>query len=171
MSPAISVIIPVYNCEKYLTQCIESVLNQTFQDFELILVDDGSHDSSPDICDNFRQKDERIQVIHKPNGGVSSARNEGIKVARGEYITFVDSDDYIEEEMMEYLYGQAQEHLADIVVSGLLMEYWDNGTIKETKVYRIQNSKKYSAKELLEEWGQTFPMICMCGPCCKLFKY
>lgn len=119
MSPAISVIIPVYKCEKYLAQCIESVLNQTFQDFELILVDDGSLDSSPQICDEYAQKDVRIQVIHKKNGGVSSARNEGIKVARGEYITFIDSDDYIDAEMFQGLYEKIKLNEGDLIISGL----------------------------------------------------
>lgn len=170
MSPAISVIIPVYKCEKDLVQCIESVLNQTFQDFELILIDDGSPDSSPRICDEYMQKDNRIQVIHKKNAGVSSARNEGIKVVKGEYITFIDSDDYIDAEMFECLYKQAKEHLADIVVSSLVMEKWENGGITEKSIYKIQSSKAYDSKELLEKWGQDFPAICMCGPWCKLYK-
>lgn len=170
MSPAISVIIPVYKCEKYLVQCIESVLNQTFQDFELILVDDGSPDFSPQICDEYKKKDNRIQVIHKENGGVSSARNEGIKVSRGEYITFIDSDDYVDAEMFEYLYKKAKEYLTDIVVSGLVMDKWKNDEITEKTIYKIQNSKVYTSKELLEEWGQRFPSICMCGPWCKLYR-
>ncbi len=170
MRAAISVIIPVYKCEKYLVQCIESVLSQTFQDFELILVDDGSPDSSPQICDEYAKKDARIQVIHKENGGVSSARNEGIKVAKGEYITFIDSDDYVDAEMVEHLYRYAKEHLTDIVVSGLVMEKWSNGEITEKSIYKIENSKLYNPKELLQEWGQEFPDICMCGPWCKLYK-
>ena len=94
-NPTISVIVPVYNTEKYLQHCIDSVLAQTFTDFELILVDDGSTDSSPAICDEYAKKDIRVRVFHKENGGVSSARNVGIEKAEGEWICFVDGDDYI----------------------------------------------------------------------------
>ncbi len=98
--PQISVIVPVYNVEKYLSRCIDSILNQTFSDFELILVDDGSPDQSGKICDEYALKDSRVKVIHKKNGGVSAARNTGIDEAVGEYIMFVDSDDYIDENML-----------------------------------------------------------------------
>lgn len=101
--PVISVIVPVYNVEKVLYHCIESILNQTFDDFELILVDDGSTDNSGKICDEYSEKDNRIRVIHKPNGGVSSARNAGIEAAKGEYICFVDSDDYLESNYLKEL--------------------------------------------------------------------
>ena len=90
-----SVIVPIYKIEKYLSRCIDSVLAQTFGDYELILVDDGSPDNSPKLCDKWAEKDKRVKVIHKPNGGVSSARNEGLKVAKGEYICFCDSDDEV----------------------------------------------------------------------------
>lgn len=101
--PVISVIVPVYNVEKVLYHCIDSILNQSFSDFELILVDDGSTDNSGKICDEYSEKDNRIRVIHKPNGGVSSARNAGIEAAQGEYICFVDSDDYLESNYLEKL--------------------------------------------------------------------
>lgn len=96
-----SVIVPVYKVEKYLSACIESVLNQTFADFELILVDDGSPDGCPDICDSYKEKDERIKVVHKPNGGLASARRAGIKVATGDYVLNLDSDDLIENDTLE----------------------------------------------------------------------
>ncbi|MGM9658371.1 MAG: glycosyltransferase family 2 protein [Eubacteriales bacterium] len=99
--PLISIIVPVYNTEKYLSKCIESILAQTYTNFELILVDDGSPDRCPGICDEYAEKDIRIKVIHKENGGVSSARNCGLDIASGEYIGFVDSDDYIEPKMYE----------------------------------------------------------------------
>ena len=95
MNPAISVIVPVYNTEKYLRRCIDSILSQTFTDFELLLINDGSTDSSGEICDQYAAKDERIRVFHKENGGVSSARNVGLDEAKGEWIAFVDSDDYL----------------------------------------------------------------------------
>ena len=90
-----SVIVPVYKVEKYLPNAIESVLNQTFSDFELILVDDGSPDRCPEICDNYKEKDSRIKVVHKPNGGLASARRAGIKLAEGDYVLNLDSDDRI----------------------------------------------------------------------------
>ena len=90
----ISVIVPIYNTEKYLARCIESILCQTYTNLEIILVDDGSPDSCPRICDEYAEKDERIKVIHKPNGGLSDARNSGLKIANGEYVIFLDSDDY-----------------------------------------------------------------------------
>lgn len=110
----ISVIIPVYNVEKYLNQCIESIINQTYKNLEIILIDDGSTDNSGEICENYSKKDPRIKVIHQKNSGVSSARNKGIDIATGKYINFIDSDDYIEEDMIEYLYGLLQQENADI---------------------------------------------------------
>ena len=98
--PQISIIVPVYNSEKYLGACIDSILSQSFRDIELILVDDGSRDSSPRICDDYAQKDGRVKVIHKANGGVSAARNDGLDIAKGEYVTFIDSDDWVEREFL-----------------------------------------------------------------------
>lgn len=100
----ISVIVPVYKVERYIDECIESIRNQTYGDLEIILIDDGSPDSCPSICDNYARNDDRIKVIHKKNGGLSSARNVGIKVSSGQYITFVDSDDVLDFSMIETLY-------------------------------------------------------------------
>lgn len=102
--PLVSVIIPVYNVENYIHECINSVLDQTYQNIEVILIDDGSSDRCPEICDEYVEKDSRVRVIHKTNGGLSDARNCGIKNAMGEYLTFVDSDDCIAKEMIETLY-------------------------------------------------------------------
>lgn len=110
----ISVIIPVYNNEQYLSRCIDSVINQTYKNLEIILVDDGSTDNSGKICDEYALKDNRIKVIHKENGGVSSARNVGLDIAKGEYIGFVDSDDYIEKDMYEFLYNLILNNNVDI---------------------------------------------------------
>lgn len=99
----ISVIVPVYNVEKYLNRCVDSLINQTYKNLEIILVDDGSTDSSPRICDDYKKKYEAVKVIHKKNGGLSSARNTGIKQASGDYIGFVDSDDWVAEDTYEYL--------------------------------------------------------------------
>ena len=111
----ISVIIPVYNVENYLRECIESVLNQTFRDFEVILVDDGSTDSSGDICDEYVEKDERVTVIHQKNGGLSVARNTGLSEANGKYVYFLDSDDYISENALATLLNIAENDSSDIV--------------------------------------------------------
>lgn len=116
MLPKISVIIPVYNVEKYLHRCVESVLNQTFQDFEIILINDGSTDPSGQICDEFTQKDSRITVIHKNNARVSAARNDGLKVAKGEYVSFIDSDDWIEPDMYQVMIQKAEELNLDFIM-------------------------------------------------------
>jgi glycosyltransferase involved in cell wall biosynthesis len=115
----ISVIIPVYNTEKYLQECIDSVLSQTFTDFECILVDDGSPDNSGKICDEYAKKDKRIRVIHKENGGVSSARNAGLDIAQGEWIIFVDSDDWVDEKYLEFLYDNAIKNNVDVSICGV----------------------------------------------------
>ena len=113
-SPTISVIVPVYNAEKTLRRCVDSILAQTFEDFELILINDGSKDQSGDICDEYAAKDSRVKTIHKTNGGVSSARNAGLRIAQGEYIAFIDSDDYIDN---DYLLG-FKHYDADLIISG-----------------------------------------------------
>lgn len=102
--PLISVIIPVYNVEKYLSRCIDSVMEQTYKYLQVILIDDGSTDCSGQICENYAAKDVRIHVIHQKNQGVSAARNKGLDTAKGEYVTFVDSDDFISKDMIERLY-------------------------------------------------------------------
>ena len=111
----VSVIIPIYNVEKYLRQCIDSVLSQTYGDLEIILVDDGSPDKCGEICDEYALKDSRISVIHKENGGLSDARNAGLKAAQGEYIYFLDSDDYIRKDAMQLLVNTAEKEKADII--------------------------------------------------------
>lgn len=110
----ISVIVPVYNAENYLSACLDSILSQTCQDFEIILIDDGSKDASGQICDAYAGKDPRIQVVHQENGGVSRARNRGLELATGELISFIDSDDTLEPDMYELLVRVMQEHNADI---------------------------------------------------------
>ena len=113
--PVFSVIIPVYKVEKYISRCIESVLKQSFSDFELLLVNDGSPDKSGIICDEYAKKDQRIKVFHKENGGVSSARNIGIKNACGKYIVFIDSDDEVERNYLECMNG----YESDFVIAGV----------------------------------------------------
>ena len=105
MNDLISIVVPVYNVENYLDKCIETIVKQTYKNIEIILVDDGSKDNSGSKCDEWKNKDKRIKVIHKVNGGLSSARNAGIEVAAGKYINFIDSDDYIDLRMIEILYN------------------------------------------------------------------
>ena len=115
--PKLSVIVPVYNTEKYLRECIDSILAQTFTDFELILVDDGSTDGSGAICDEYAAKDPRIQVIHQENGGITVARKSGVRIARGEYVTFVDSDDWIDKDAYHIMLSEQTE---DIVICNMI---------------------------------------------------
>lgn len=107
--PKVSVVVPIYNTEPYLERCMQSLLSQTLKDIEIILVDDGSPDCSPKMCDEYAQKDSRIKVIHKRNAGLGYARNSGLEIATGEYVAFIDSDDYIAPNMYEKLYNTAKK--------------------------------------------------------------
>lgn len=118
--PKVSVIIPVYNVEKNLLRCLDSLQNQTLQNIEIILVDDASTDGSPKLCDQIAEKDQRVKVIHKMNEGAGRARNAGLSIAHGEYIGFVDSDDYVELTMFERLVSVAEQHEAELVLSGFM---------------------------------------------------
>lgn len=118
-NPKISIIVPIYNVEEYLDKCLESISKQTYNNLEIILIDDGSPDHSPQICDDWAKKDKRINVIHKQNGGLSDARNAGIDIAQGEFIMFVDSDDFIETNMVADLYLIQNKTNADIVCGGI----------------------------------------------------
>jgi glycosyltransferase involved in cell wall biosynthesis len=136
MLSLVSVVIPVYNTEKYLIKCIDSVLNQTYKNIEIILVDDGSKDSCPAICDRYALLDKRIKVIHKENGGVSDSRNAGIRSANGDYITFIDSDDLIETEMLETAVKEMEKTCSDVVVWGYCSDNVnENEFIISTKVH------------------------------------
>ena len=116
MSELISVVVPIYNVEKYLTRCLEALLKQTYTNLEIILVDDGSPDESGKICDSYAKKDSRIKVIHKKNGGLSDCRNKGISVATGEWITFVDGDDYVDLNMIDILYKNIGNTTPDVYI-------------------------------------------------------
>jgi len=117
-TPKISVIVPVYGVEEYLPKCLDSILNQTFRDLEVIAVDDGSPDRCGEICDEYAEKDDRIRVIHKENGGLSSARNAGLDIARGEFLSFVDSDDTLTPDCYEKAIGYSEKYGADLVCFG-----------------------------------------------------
>lgn len=124
--PQISVITPVYKVEKYLKKCVDSILMQTFTDFELFIVDDGSPDNCRYIADEYAKKDSRVRVIHKENGGAPSARNAGIEQATGEYLYFPDPDDWLEPTYLQDLHDSAKKTGADLVISGFVMEYYEN---------------------------------------------
>lgn len=167
--PAITVIIPVYNVDKYLYQCIESVINQTFTDFELLLIDDGSTDNSPDICDYFQSKDMRIKAIHKKNEGVSSARNIGLEQARGEYVCFIDSDDWIDEAYLYDLITSSSSQKCDLsILSSVSYEYYNKKNILRTSSY---SKNKYSYSEIVDFLIENNFFTLSDGGCfSKLFK-
>jgi glycosyltransferase involved in cell wall biosynthesis len=137
MMPKISIIVPVYNVEKYIHQCVDSLIHQTLTDIEIILVDDRSPDNCPQICEEYTQRDNRIKVIHKENGGLGYARNSGLNVAAGEYVAFVDSDDYVDLETYQRLYNSISECNADVIYfayerfnsSGYLYGHSDDETV------------------------------------------
>ncbi len=155
----ISIIIPVYNTKKYLERCIESVRNQTYKNLEIILVDDGSTDGTGDLCDEYKKLDSRIVVLHKENGGQGTARNLGINVANGEYIAFVDSDDWIEADMYEELHNNLKKYDADISCC-------NNGLEKtgDTGVIKCFNQEEIMREHLNNNKGTGH------SPCDKLYK-
>ena len=143
----ISVIVPVYNVEAFLEKCVDSLIAQTYQNLEIILVDDGSTDSSGRLCDELKKKDPRIVVVHKENGGLSSARNAGIAVAKGDYFGFVDSDDYVEPDMYETMLKAVQSHGLDIACCGREIDLYGQRTKKE---FTLSQEKVYSREEAIE---------------------
>ena len=143
----VSIVVPVYEVEKYIRKCIESIQAQTFSDFELILVDDGSKDASGRICDEYAKKDKRIRVIHKENGGLSDARNTGIKLANSDYLMFVDSDDYIDKNMLECLYKNIIESNSDIAVCNFMYLYEED---KEKNFSTTIKKEILDAKEIYQ---------------------
>lgn len=150
----ISIIVPIYNVEQYLNQCLQSVCSQSYDNLEIILVDDGSSDRSSELCDEWAEKDSRIHVIHKQNGGLSDARNTGISCAKGEYIAFVDSDDWIEKDMYQKLWSELQQNNAQIAACKIVKVF--EATSEEQKIYSKQ--KIFTSKEALQTLlkGQDF---------------
>ena len=131
MKKKVTIVIPIYNASSHLEKCVESVINQTYQNLEIILVDDGSTDNSGTMCDDFASKDKRIKVIHKDNGGVSSARNYGINISSGDYICFLDSDDYYNHNFVNEMYHEIVKKNADLCYCGYIKV--DNGNMKRNK--------------------------------------
>lgn len=148
MNPEVSIIVPVYNAEKNLHTCIESLMNQSFKNIEILLVDDGSTDRSGEICDNYKNRDNRIHVFHKKNGGVSSARNLGIDKSSGKYIMFCDSDDWIESDCIEVLYNKIIKFDTDIIYSGVYREEYLNDVKVKDKVSGISQDISLNINEL-----------------------
>ena len=142
----ISIIVPIYNVEQYLNQCLQSVCSQSYDNLEIILVDDGSSDRSPELCDEWAEKDSRIYVIHKQNGGLSDARNTGISCAKGKYIAFVDSDDWIEKDLYQKLWSELQQNNAQIAACRIVKVF--EATLEEQKIYSEQ--KIFTSKEALQ---------------------
>ena len=158
-SPAISVIVPVYLAESYLSRCVESILKQSFCDFELILVDDGSPDESGKVCDSYAIKDSRVKVIHQDNKGVSSARQRGLEEARGEFVIHADPDDWVEPDWLEKLYKKIKEDNTDIVICDFDRIYADK------KVHYVQRPTSLQNEDILEDmlnekiWGPTWNIL------------
>lgn len=150
--PLISVIVPVYKVEKYLNRCVESIVRQTYNNLEIILVDDGSPDFCPAMCDNWMKKDDRIKVVHKKNGGLSDARNTGMKIANGELISFVDSDDWIDKDMYQCLYETMKRDNSDIVACGVEMVWEGEKSSKMLTVhYRGVLNREEAMQALIDE--------------------
>lgn len=145
--PKVSIIVPVYNVEKYLNRCVKSLQNQTLTDIEIILVDDESPDNCPYLCDQYALIDQRIKVVHKKNGGLGMACNSGISAATGEYVAFCDSDDWVDETMYQIMYDTAQEHLAEIVYTGL-KRVSNDGEI--TSLNHFQEKRIFRGKNEIE---------------------
>ena len=170
----VSIIVPVYNVEKCLGYCISSILNQTYRDIELILVNDGSTDQSLWICHNYKELDPRVKIIDIPNGGVGNARNRGMEVAAGEYILFVDSDDYIAPDMVEILYQKARLYKKDIVICAMNIVELDGKTVKQMKQYSfnaIGNEVVYDHMLFAEKLPTlVWKSALMEGPCNRLYS-
>lgn len=149
MGDLISVIIPVYNVRDYLRACLDSVLRQTYTQLEIILIDDGSTDGSDQICDEYENKDSRIYIIHKKNGGLSDARNKGLDIATGKYVVFIDSDDIVADTIIEYLYCLVHENQADIGVCDLVHCYSGQAIEFEGETQKQVFSSEYGICEML----------------------
>lgn len=149
MKDKISIMVPLYNVENYLEKCIRSLLKQTYNNIEIILVDDGSTDNSLSICEKYKKKDERIKVFHKDNGGISSARNFCIKKANGKYVTFVDADDYVEEDYVEKLYNGIKKYKTKISVGGYKAIYLNKTEKNNSKNKTYSLTKEKALENLL----------------------
>lgn len=152
--PLISIIVPIYNVEKYLRRCVDSIFCQSYHNLEVWLVDDGSPDGCPAICDEYAQKDKRIHVIHKPNGGLSDARNVAIDVATGEYITFIDSDDYVTPDYVSTLYALIERYKAQMsIASWHIFPEGDTPTMPAVKVKEFKMDRNTALSNMFYQKG------------------
>ena len=165
MDEKISVIVPVYNVEQYLERCVDSIINQTYKNLEIILVNDGSTDNCGQLCDELARKDDRIRVIHKKNGGVSETRNLGIRESNGKYITFIDSDDVVSVNMIEELYSNLLRNGADISIGNVIHNYNINNVVFDDS---NNNILLWNNEEALKEFLKA--KITSFYPVAKLFK-
>ena len=149
--PLISIIVPVYNVKNYLEKCLQSICGQTYKNLEIILIDDGSSDGSGELCDLFAQRDGRIKVIHQANAGQSAARNRGLAVAQGEFLGFVDSDDWIEPDMYEFLYHLLKENGADISICSHYIETAVKTRVKHSSEQFSSFSREEAIRTLVED--------------------
>ena len=161
--PLVTVIIPVYNVEKYLKRCVDSLIKQTYKNLEIILIDDGSTDNSGYLCDEIIKKDSRLKVVHKKNGGLSTARNTGLKIARGQYITFVDSDDWIEFDTYEYCIKLIKSNQADCIEFNTIMVQSNEPVIQKEKL------QIFEGKDILEYYMLSSTKTGNYSVCCCLF--
>ncbi|MFV0507370.1 MAG: glycosyltransferase family 2 protein [Bacteroidales bacterium] len=159
-TPLISIIIPVYNTEKYLAECLDSALAQTYTNFELLLINDGSKDSSPQICDEYAAKDNRIKVFHQENAGVSAARNKGLDNAKGEYVGFVDADDTVTSEYLERMNGKMQEGV-DLVYFGYSKINTTNGDVHYIPPTNSNKTGESLLKEIISQHKTLTPWMCL----------
>ena len=166
--PLVSVIIPVYNVEKYLRQCLDSVTNQTLKDIEIICVDDGSTDNSLNILKEYKEKDNRIIILQQQNQYAGIARNNGLKIATGKYLSFLDSDDFFELDMLEEMYGKAEKDQSDIVICG--WKNYDNKTNKVIAIHTIDLSIEVKSPFSPESIKKDLFTFCKPNPWTKLFK-
>lgn len=147
-NPLISVVVPIYKVENYLERCLKSIIKQTYVNLDIILVDDGSPDRCPGICDNYAKRDSRIRVVHKKNGGLSSARNAGIEIMTGEYVTFVDSDDFLDEAAIESWVSLALAYEADLII-GRFISYHDGDVLQSNS--HVKKAQEWTTQEAFEK--------------------
>lgn len=170
MDVKMSIIVPVYKAESRLELCIESVLNQTYSNIELILIDDGSPDKSGEICEEYASRDKRVKVVHIPNGGVSNARNIGIQNATGEYITFVDSDDTLEKGTYQIALKYLEETGGDMIAYGMVFEYYEDVKIVHHQVKQIESALLLSRQEYKSKFFNLYETNYLSSCCNKIFK-
>lgn len=150
MNSLVSVIVPVYKVEKYLEKCVSSIISQTYKNLEIILVDDGSPDNCPNMCDEFAKKDKRIKVIHKENGGLSDARNAGLDIMTGDFVCFVDSDDWVEKNYVEEMLNIQQKTNADVVACGINLVDEESGEVGI--YYKLDKTTTFESSEIIEKY-------------------